>query len=66
MAEKKLKIVLVSSLSGPNYTYSPGDIAEFPTGEAARLIEAGIARPFRAVNDMEKAGANKPRPRKRK
>ena len=42
-----MKIKLLTGLSGPDCSYSPGDEAEFPNDEAKRLIEAGFAEPVR-------------------
>lgn len=36
---------MLTSLSGPNYSRSPGDLHECSDGEAERLIAAGYAEP---------------------
>ena len=40
-----MKIKMLTSLSGPDYSYEANQIAEFEDEEAVRLIEAGIAVP---------------------
>lgn len=70
-----VEIELLVSLSGPEYSLSPGDKRDFPgevvdgkvTGEAGRLIDAGYAK----LPTDDEAGGNmdedKPAPaRKRK
>lgn len=38
-----MKVKMVTGLSGPDYSLSPGDEHEFGEAEAKRLIEAGFA-----------------------
>lgn len=44
-----MRIKLRTGLSGPHYTLNPGDEHDFPTDEAIRFIEAGIAVPVTTV-----------------
>lgn len=39
-------IKFLVSLSGPEVSFNPGDVAEINDEEAGRLIEAGIAIPY--------------------
>ena len=38
-----MKLKMLTGLSGPKYSLSPGDSHDFPEEEAARLILAGFA-----------------------
>jgi len=42
-----VRIKIKQGLAGPAYSYSKGDIVEFPKKEAIRLCEAGIAQPVK-------------------
>lgn len=49
-----MKIILTTSLSGPNGAHAPGDEIERDKDEALRLIEAGYAVPV-AEDKIERA-----------
>ena len=53
-----MKIKFKTGISGPNYSYSKGDEADFDKKKAIRLCEAGIARPIKE-EDIEKQVKNK-------
>lgn len=40
-----MKIKLLTGLVGPRVALNPGDIVDWPNGEAIRLVEAGVAVP---------------------
>jgi hypothetical protein len=40
-----MKVKFLTNLVGANHSHNPGDIADVPDAEAARLIEAGHAVP---------------------
>lgn len=40
-----MKVRMLTGLSGPTYSLTTGDEADFPDDEAIRLIEAGYAAP---------------------
>ena len=57
---KLMKIKMLTSMAGATFSLVAGDVTErFPEGEAARLIDAGLAEPFKAsasveaLNDLE-------------
>lgn len=56
-----MKVKLLTGLSGPKYTLSPGDVTDrFGKKEAQRLIDAGIAEEYTdppPLPDPEKAVA---------
>lgn len=49
-----MKVKMLTSMAGAEYSLSPGDVREFPDAEAKRLIEAGYAAPA-ALAKREKA-----------
>lgn len=58
-----MKIKMLTSLSGPEYCLSPGDVREFPQAEAARLVAAGYAVPD--VEPTQERAVKKPITEKR-
>ena len=54
-----MKIKFKTGISGPNYSYSKGDEADFDKKKAIRLCEAGIARPIKE-EDVETSAKDYP------
>lgn len=51
---KLMKIKMLTSMAGATFSLVAGDVTErFPEGEAARLIDAGLAEPFKASASVE-------------
>lgn len=40
-----MKVRMLTALTGPTYSLTVGDEADFPDDEAIRLVEAGFAAP---------------------
>jgi hypothetical protein len=52
-----MQIKFIAPLSGPEYSYSPGDVVEWEDSEESRrFIEAGLAIPFAAGPIKETRG----------
>ena len=42
----KTKILMTSYMTGKNFSYAPGDVAEFDDKEAQRILGVGGAKPY--------------------
>lgn len=42
----KIKVKMTSYMTGKDFAYSPGDIAEFDAKEAERVVRVGGAVPY--------------------
>lgn len=51
---KLMKIKMLTSMAGATFSLVAGDVTDrFPDGDAARLIDAGLAEPFKAAPSVE-------------
>ena len=52
-----MRIKMLTSIAGQNFSLSPGDEADFSDDEAKRLIQAGYAEPVRVKRTATKSKA---------
>lgn len=62
-----MRVRLLTGIAGANFSYGPGDIADFDAAEAKRLIAAGYAEEIRVetATNEKREKATKPKAKKR-